>query len=65
MADLFTRLLTPSEVAEYLRVDEDVVHAMVADGSLSAFDVGGGVLVPGGSLREFVVGAWVRGVWKS
>ncbi|MBX6385236.1 MAG: helix-turn-helix domain-containing protein [Microbispora sp.] len=59
------RLMTPAEVAEFLRITTDDVHAMVADRELYALRVGEELLIPFGALREFVHGAWVSEAWAS
>lgn len=57
-------LLTVAETAALLRIPEDDVLGMVADGELPAVAVDGDdMLIAEASLREFIGHAWVGDPW--
>lgn len=62
-----TRILTAGQAAEVLRIPEDDVLGMVAEGELSALAVNEAadeVLIAESSLREFLAASWVGEPWE-
>lgn len=62
-----SRILTAEQAAEILRIPEDDVLGMVAEGELPALAVNEAadeVLIAEGRLREFLAASWVGQPWE-
>lgn len=47
-------ILTVAEVAEYLRVDQDIIYRLVHDGDLRAVRIGRAIRIPMQEVRRYV-----------
>lgn len=62
-----SRILTAEQAAEILRIEEDDVLGMVAEGELPALyrnEDADEVLIAEAALREFLAAAWVGEPWE-
>lgn len=65
---MMSRILTAGQAAEILRIPEDDLLGMVAEGELTALavdDATDEVLIAEGALREFLAASWVGEPWEA